>query len=102
MLQRYFYNNDNKFKLHSLVGLYALSMNELDVARRHFETALEDPAQSNRVLNLLSIILISIRQRKNENFDLNVDQLRNLPLKAAYHISCGLSCLAKKQLDEAK
>lgn len=78
-----------------------MSMNELNAAHEHFSIAIKTNSP-NKIFNILSIIIIGIRQHRTEQYDISPDDINNIPLKAAYHISCGLSAFARSDMDEAK
>ena len=88
-------------QLHSLTGLYALSMDDLPAAREHFLIALKTNPP-NKFFNILSLLIIGIRQQRADQIAVAIDDIDNIPLKAAFHISSGLNALARSDIDEAK
>jgi hypothetical protein len=78
-----------------------MSLNDLTAAHNHFTIAVSLDSQ-NKIFNIISLSIINIRLKKPANFKITPNEIENVPQKAVYYISCGLSALSKKDIDQAK
>ena len=100
----------NRFliQIHTLIGLYSMSFDELQTASRHFKIAnqsISNQKSSIHSINQLNDLILRIRLGGEtiEASELpNPEKVQNLPLKAATYIAVAAHSFVNKDFESAK